>query len=76
MEFNTVKVESTLLLLGAESIIKLVQICNNGTSKAQRLGKINGGHSGFVEICTLCAKVLQAHNKNVFSNLIKPNIAI
>lgn len=36
MDFNMVKVESTLLLLGAGSIIKLVQICNIGTSKAQR----------------------------------------
>lgn len=50
-----VKVESTLQLLGAESIIKLVQICNNGTSKAQRKSKTNGGHYDYVEICgTLC----------------------
>lgn len=46
-----VKVESALLLFRAESIIKLVQMCNNGTSKAQRMCKTNGGHSGYVEIC-------------------------
>lgn len=50
-----VKVESTLLLLGAESIIKLVKICNNGTSKAQRKCETNAGHSDYVEICgALC----------------------
>lgn len=54
-----IKVESALLLLGTESIIKLVQICNNGTSQVQRMCKTNGGHSDYVE---LSAKVLQAQN--------------
>lgn len=54
-----IKIESALVLLGTESIIKLVQICNNGTSQAQRMCKTNGGHSDYVE---LSAKVLQAQN--------------
>jgi len=45
-----IKVESALLLLGTESIIKLVQICNNGKSQAQRMCKTNGGHSDYVEL--------------------------
>lgn len=51
-----VKVESALLLFRAESIIQLVQICNNRTSEAQRMCKTNGGHSDYVEICGAICK--------------------